>query len=69
MALMQDHGITHIIAKNAGGQGASAKLEAARALGLPVVMIARPDAPLRYTVDTIPAMMDWLAHHNALRGV
>jgi len=69
MALMQAHGITHIIAKNAGGQGASAKLEAARALGLPVVMIARPDAPLRDTAQTIPAMMDWLAHHNALRGV
>ena len=69
MALMQEHGITHIIAKNAGGQGASAKLEAARALGLPVVMIARPDAPERDTVDTIPAMIDWLAHHNALRGV
>ncbi len=67
--LLAQHRITHIIAKNAGGQGASAKLEAARALGLPVVMIARPDAPLRDTVDTIKAMMDWLAHHNALRGV
>ncbi len=68
-ALMQAHCITHVIAKNAGGQGASAKLAAARALGLPVVMIGRPDAPLRDTAETIKAMMDWLAHHNALRGV
>ena len=68
-ALLAQHCITHIIAKNAGGQGASAKLEAARALGLPVLMIARPDAPLRDTAETIKAMMDWLAHHNALRGV
>ena len=68
-ALMQAHGITHIIAKNAGGQGAIAKLVAARDLGLPVVMIARPDAPLRDTVETTEAMLVWLAHHNALRGV
>jgi precorrin-6A/cobalt-precorrin-6A reductase len=43
MALMQAHGITHIIAKNAGGQGAFAKLAAARTLGLPVVMITAYD--------------------------
>ena len=69
MALMQAHGITHIIAKNAGGQGAFAKLAAARTLGLPVVMIARPDAPLRDTAQTREEMLTWLAHHNALRGV
>jgi precorrin-6A/cobalt-precorrin-6A reductase len=69
MALMQAHGITHIIAKNAGGQGAFAKLAAARTLGLPVVMIARPDAPLRDTAQTREEILAWLAHHNALRGV
>jgi precorrin-6A/cobalt-precorrin-6A reductase len=68
-ALMQAYRITHIIAKNAGGQGAAAKLTAARALRLPVIMIARPEAPLRDTVETTEAMMAWLAHHNALRGV
>lgn len=68
-ALMMHHQITHVIAKNAGGQGAAAKLAAARALRLPVIMIARPDVPLRDTVGSIPAMMEWLAHHNALRGV
>ena len=68
-AMLQAHAITHIIAKNAGGQGAAAKLAAARALRLPVIMIARPDAPARETVETIPAMMTWLEHHKALRGV
>lgn len=68
-ALLRAHAITHIIAKNAGGQGAQAKLAAARALRLPVIMIARPDVPLRETVGTVAAMMDWLAHHSALRGV
>lgn len=68
-ALMMHHQITHVIAKNAGGQGAAAKLAAARALRLPVIMIARPDVPLRDTVETVAGMMEWLAHHNALRGV
>lgn len=40
-ALMQRHGITHVVAKNAGGAGAAAKLIAARTLGLPVIMIGR----------------------------
>lgn len=69
MGLLRKHGITHIIAKNAGGQGASAKLAAARALRLPVIMIARPDAPARDSVDSVAGMMDWLAHHSAHRGV
>lgn len=68
-ALMAQHRITHIIAKNAGGKGASAKLAAARALGLPVIMIARPNLPACDTVTNIPAMMAWLDHHIALRGV
>jgi precorrin-6A/cobalt-precorrin-6A reductase len=68
-ALLRAHAITHVIAKNAGGVGASAKLAAARALGLPVIMIARPSVPQRDSVDTVAGMMAWLAHHTALRGV
>ena len=44
-ALLERHRITHIVAKNAGGAGAEAKLAAARALSLPVIMIARPVLP------------------------
>ncbi len=69
MALMQAHRISHIVAKNAGGVGARAKLDAARALSLPVIMIARPPAPARDSVDTIAMMKIWLDHHRALRGV
>jgi len=69
MSLMVAHQITHIIAKNAGGHGAAAKLVAARALRLPVIMIARPDLPQCDTVETVADMMDWLAHHSAFRGV
>ncbi|MEX5599522.1 cobalt-precorrin-6A reductase [Pseudophaeobacter sp. C1-32P7] len=60
-ALMQAHGITHIVSKNAGGSGAEAKLQAARDLGLPVIMIARPKVPQRLTFGTVPAVMAWLS--------
>ena len=44
---MQAHAITHVVAKNGGGAGARAKLDAARALGLPVILIDRPQLPPR----------------------
>jgi precorrin-6A/cobalt-precorrin-6A reductase len=67
ITLMREHGITHIVAKNAGGDGASAKLAAARALGLPVIMIERPAIPARPTCATVEEVMHWL--HSAERGV
>jgi precorrin-6A/cobalt-precorrin-6A reductase len=42
MALMRREGITHLITKNSGGAQTEAKLEAARQLGIKVIMIARP---------------------------
>lgn len=40
--ILNDNAITHIICRNSGGTGAYAKIEAARQLGLPVVMVSRP---------------------------
>jgi precorrin-6A/cobalt-precorrin-6A reductase len=42
MELLKQHAITHILTKNAGGGATATKLLAARALHIPVVMIARP---------------------------
>ncbi len=63
-ALLRAQAITHIVARNAGGQGASAKLAAARALRLPVIMIDRPALPQRQLVTSPGAVMAWL-HHGA----
>ena len=68
MALMLAHAITHIVAKNSGGTGALAKLEAARRLHLPVILIARPAIANRPMARTPTAVMDWL-HHFARLGV
>jgi precorrin-6A/cobalt-precorrin-6A reductase len=68
-ALMRQYGIQVVVAKNSGGKGASAKLAAARALHLPVIMINRPQIPARATAHTVAAVMDWLDHHPARLGV
>jgi len=41
------------VTKNAGGDGARAKLTAARELGLPVVMIRRPPPPAGALVTSV----------------
>lgn len=68
-ALMRAHGITHIVAKNAGGAGAEAKLTAARALHLPVILIDRPALPPRKIAATVEEVMRWLHHPGTERGV
>jgi precorrin-6A/cobalt-precorrin-6A reductase len=45
IALMRDNRITHLVTKNAGGDRTQAKLDAARDLGLPVIMVSRPLKP------------------------
>ena len=59
--LLQKHRIQVIVAKNAGGKGAVAKIAAARALGLPVVMIDRPSIPPRRVAHGVAGVMAWLS--------
>lgn len=59
-ALLQGHRIDIIVAKNAGGAGAEAKLVAARELGLPVVLIDRPWVPDRHVARSVDEVMTWL---------
>lgn len=68
LALLRDHRITHVVTRNAGGEGAKAKLDAARALGLPVIMIDRPGLPARRTAQSVDEIMRWLTQ-SAYLGV
>ncbi|MFT6674880.1 MAG: precorrin-6A/cobalt-precorrin-6A reductase [Sulfitobacter sp.] len=70
LALLRAHHITHIVAKNAGGSGAEAKLHAARHLGLPVILADRPVLPGQNITAAVNDVMAWLGHDQpALRGV
>ncbi|WP_022707068.1 cobalt-precorrin-6A reductase [Paracoccus zeaxanthinifaciens] len=66
--LMRRHGMTHLVAKNSGGAGAEAKLHAARALGVQVVMIDRPVLPPRPQAAHPAEVLDWLHHAPADLG-
>lgn len=50
--LMQEHAITRLVTKNAGGAATHAKLMAARELGIAVTMVQRPLKPPVQTFDT-----------------
>ena len=66
LALLQAHAITHVVTKNSGGNASRAKLDAARALALPVIMIARPLLPDRLTTGSLDDVMRWLDHLDRL---
>ena len=60
ISLFQDRDITHVVTKNSGGSRSFAKIEAARQLKLPVIMIARPQLPDAETAPTVAALVDRL---------
>jgi precorrin-6A/cobalt-precorrin-6A reductase len=66
LALLRHHRITHVVARNAGGEGAKAKLEAARALDLPVIMIERPSLLERRMAQSVEEIMCWLTQSACL---
>jgi len=59
-ALFQLHNITHLAVKNAGGSASRAKLIAARQMGLPVFMLARPDPPPPPLYPAVDALINAL---------
>jgi precorrin-6A/cobalt-precorrin-6A reductase len=59
--LMAAERIHLLITRASGGAASEAKLQAARALGLPVVLIERPPAPGGEAVASVEQALDWLA--------
>jgi precorrin-6A/cobalt-precorrin-6A reductase len=62
LALLREHRIEVLVTKDSGGTMAAAKLEAARALGRPVVLVDRPAAVTGVaTVASVADALTWLA--------
>lgn len=62
-ALMRDRTVSVLVSKNAGGD--RAKLDAARGLGLPVIMIDRPSDLPEPDAATVAQTLVLIADHNA----
>jgi precorrin-6A/cobalt-precorrin-6A reductase len=61
-ALLQNNEIGAIVAKNSGGPASYGKIAAARALGIEVVLIQRPDLPEVASVANIEEVLERLNH-------
>jgi precorrin-6A/cobalt-precorrin-6A reductase len=63
-ALMREYAINTVITKNSGGGVTSAKLTAARELGVPVILINRPKRPAGECVATAEAALKWISRQK-----
>ena len=63
-ALMRDNAVEVVVTKNSGGTATAGKLEAARRLGLPVVMVARPPRPVMPEADSVDEAVGWIEAHR-----
>ena len=70
IALLQKYKIDLLVSKNSGGSGARSKIDAARYLGLPVIMINRPNLNReRKEVQSVSRALKWLFHGDKNLGV
>jgi precorrin-6A/cobalt-precorrin-6A reductase len=61
-ALLEEHHIEIVVAKNSGGRATYGKIAASRAIGIPVIMIKRPPLPGVPSVATVEEALAWLDH-------
>ncbi|MFD4639082.1 cobalt-precorrin-6A reductase [Lentzea sp. NPDC058436] len=65
LELMRSREIDVLVTKDSGGAMTSAKLEAARQLGVPVVVVRRPPLPPAETVADVDGALSWLGTAGA----
>ena len=64
LQLMKRERIEVLVTKNSGGSATYAKIEAARALGIEVVVVRRPAAPEAETLYDLDAVLAWIRAHR-----
>lgn len=68
LRLMRGHGIEVLVSKQSGGRATYPKIEAARLLGLPVLMLNRPPPAPGPVVPSVDEALVWLAQLPDLAG-
>jgi precorrin-6A/cobalt-precorrin-6A reductase len=64
LALMKSERIEALVTKNSGGRAIYAKIEAARTLGIEVIIVRRPPAPETETLHDLDAVLAWIDAHR-----
>jgi precorrin-6A/cobalt-precorrin-6A reductase len=64
LALMHRERIEALVTKNSGGRATYAKIEAARALKVEVVIVRQPPAPEAEILHELDAVLAWIAAHR-----
>jgi precorrin-6A/cobalt-precorrin-6A reductase len=70
--MLERYTIDIVVAKNSGGEATYGKIAAARGLGLPVVLLRRPELPNAPSATTVAEAVAWVDHALAsatMRGV
>lgn len=65
LTLMRARDISVLVTKNSGGDATYPKIEAARELELPVIMIERPGKPAVPMAETVDALLPMIEEHMA----
>ena len=63
-ALFLEHGVELLVSKNSGGVATWSKLTTARELGVPVVMVDRPDPESGDRAETAEDVLRWLTRNG-----
>lgn len=60
MRLMREHCIDLLVSKNSGGSATFAKIAAAHALDIPIVMVKRPARKIVPSVESVEEVLGWI---------
>ncbi len=66
LALMRSEQVQTLVTKNSGGRATYPKIEAARVLGVDVVIVRRPKLPEAETLYDLDSVMTWISARVAL---
>jgi precorrin-6A/cobalt-precorrin-6A reductase len=64
IALMRDEQVDVLVTKNSGGTATGAKLAAARALGIEVIIVERPAPEDAEAFESVDAVLRWIDAHR-----
>ena len=67
LALFQKYGVTMLVSKNSGGNSTYPKIEAARKLKIPVLIVDRPSINSANLCQQVNVALDWIVQKTKLK--